>query len=217
MSFLTRVKTENFDIGWRKHEWLMVIGLLSYDVEMGIKKFKSFFWFSRFAFGCSMNGWCHATCRSYMFLTKKKLWNIYDIRIVGGKVALIPVVSSNDTTYSNVVSIPAENTTNIYMSYITTYPLSGACVFNAARTMMYMLRERIHILSKRPQDISRSPRPRCTVMTSRTTDTQPLPHDRDCPQANLILRGWILTFLPCRRCVVTESKSLLACHMLILL
>jgi hypothetical protein len=148
MSFLTRVKTENFDIGWRKHEWLMVIGLLSYDVEMGIKNFKSFFWFSRFAFGCTMNGWCHATCRSYMFLTKKKLWNIYDIRIVGGKVTLIPVVSSNDTTYSNVVSIPAENTTNIYMSYITTYPLSGACVFNAAQTMMYMLWERIQILSR---------------------------------------------------------------------
>jgi hypothetical protein len=28
-------------------------------------------------------------------------------------------------------------------------------------------------------------------MTSRTIDTQSLLHDRDCPQANLILRGWV--------------------------
>jgi hypothetical protein len=34
-------------------------------------------------------------------------------------------------------------------------------------------------------------RPRCAVMTHRMTDTQPVPHDRDCPQGNLILRGRI--------------------------
>jgi hypothetical protein len=33
-----------------------------------------------------------------------------------------------------------------------------------------------------------SPRPRCAVVASRTTDTEPLPHDRDCPQASLVLR-----------------------------
>jgi hypothetical protein len=75
------------------------------------------------------------------------------------------------------------------MIYITTYPLSCARVFNATRTVLHTLREHIHVLSKRPQDIPRSPRPRCTVVTSRTIDMQPLPHDRDCHQANLILRG----------------------------
>jgi hypothetical protein len=75
------------------------------------------------------------------------------------------------------------------MTYITTYPSSGAHAFNAARTVLHMLRERIHILRKRPQDIPRSPRPRCVVVASHTTDMQPLPHDRDCPQANLVLRG----------------------------
>jgi hypothetical protein len=77
------------------------------------------------------------------------------------------------------------------MTYITTYFPSGARAFNAAQTSLHMLRERIDVLRKRPQDISRSPRPRCAVVASRTTNTQPLPHDRDCPQANLILRGWV--------------------------
>jgi hypothetical protein len=75
------------------------------------------------------------------------------------------------------------------MTYIITYPLSGAHAFNAARTSLYMLRECIHILRKRPQDIPRSPRSRCVVMASQSIDMHPLPHDRDCLQANLILRG----------------------------
>jgi hypothetical protein len=29
-------------------------------------------------------------------------------------------------------------------------------------------------------------------MDSRTTDTQPLPHDRDCPQVNIVLKGRVL-------------------------
>jgi hypothetical protein len=29
------------------------------------------------------------------------------------------------------------------------------------------------------------------VTTSRMTDTQPLPHDRDCPQASLVLSAWV--------------------------
>jgi hypothetical protein len=77
------------------------------------------------------------------------------------------------------------------MIYITTYPPSGTRVFNAAQTMLHTLRDRIHILMKRPQNILRSPHPRCVVMISRTIDTQPLPYDRDYPQANLILRGWV--------------------------
>jgi hypothetical protein len=77
------------------------------------------------------------------------------------------------------------------MTYITTYPLSGAHVFNAAWTTLHTLRECIHALRKRLQDIPRSPCARCTVVASRMIDTQPLPHDRDCPQANLVLRGWV--------------------------
>jgi hypothetical protein len=67
---------------------------------------------------------------------------------------------------------------NIHMTYITlilqVIPM---------RLTLHMLREHIHVLRKGPQDIIRSPRPRCMVVASCTTDTQPLPHDRDCPQA----------------------------------
>jgi hypothetical protein len=57
------------------------------------------------------------------------------------------------------------------MTYITTYVSSGARAFNAARTTLHTLREHIYVLRNRPQDIPRSTRPRCAVMTSRTTDT----------------------------------------------
>jgi hypothetical protein len=70
-------------------------------------------------------------------------------------------------------------------------------------------------------------------MVSRMTDTQPLPHDRECHQASLILRGrirdshhpvggYLSTYLIVGASlqksklykVNTESKSLLACHLL---
>jgi hypothetical protein len=100
------------------------------------------------------------------------------------------------------------------MTYITTYPPSHVHTFNAAWTMLYTLKERIYVLRKRPQDIPRSPHPRCAVVTSRTIEIQPLSHNRGCPQANLVLRGWVrdshhpteeLTFLPFHRCVVIEK------------
>jgi hypothetical protein len=81
-----------------------------------------------------------------------------------------------------------------------------------------------------------SSHPGYAVVTSHTTDIQPLPHDMDCPQVSLILRGRvqdsrypggrILTFLPHHRCIITESKlhkvntetkPQLACHQLRLL
>jgi hypothetical protein len=43
------------------------------------------------------------------------------------------------------------------MSYITTYPPSGAQAFNATWTALHMLQERIHALRKSPQDIPGSP------------------------------------------------------------
>jgi hypothetical protein len=140
----------------------------------------SFFWFPRFASWCNMNVWCHVTCRPIRFSPKEKgVPNIYGIRLVGGKVTLIPVVSSSGMTYANMVSIPTEEH-NRYMTYITNYPPSDADAFNAARPTLHTLQERIHVLRKWPQDIPRSPCPRCAIMTSCTTDTQPLSHDRDC-------------------------------------
>jgi hypothetical protein len=95
-----------------------------------------------------MNVWCHATCRPYTFLIKRKSSpNIGGVCIVGGKVTLIPIVSSNDMTYANVVSVPVEEH-NRYVAYITTYPPSGAHVFNAAWTALHTLQERIHVLRK---------------------------------------------------------------------
>jgi hypothetical protein len=73
-------------------------------------------------------------------------------------------------------------------------------------------------------------------MTSHTMDTQPLSHDRDCPQVSLVLRwrvqdshypagGYLPSYLDvCASLQKTklhkiniENKSLLACHMLRLL
>jgi hypothetical protein len=122
------------------------------------------------------------------------------------------------------------------MTYITSYPSSGARAFNAAQTTLHTLQEHIHVLRKRSQDIPRNSCPRCAVMASHTTDTQPLPHDRDCPQASLVLRGRVQDshhpvggYLPSYivvgvslqdsklHKVKAESKTQLACHLLRLL
>jgi hypothetical protein len=105
------------------------------------------------------------------------------------QIALIPVVSCSSMPYANMISLPTEEHNRYIFTYITTYPPSGAHVFNTAWITLHTLWEYIHILRKRPQDIPRSPHPRCAVVASRTTDTQPLPHDRDYPQASLVLRG----------------------------
>jgi hypothetical protein len=119
------------------------------------------------------------------------------------------------------------------MTYISTYQPSGTRTFNAAWTAWHMLRERIHVMRKRPQDIPRSRHPRCAVVASRTIDTQLLPHDGDCPQVNLILRGWVWDshhpaggYIPSYvdigvslrnsklHKINAKSKSQLACHLL---
>jgi hypothetical protein len=64
------------------------------------------------------------------------------------QITLIPVVSSNGMTYTNVVSVPTKKS-QIYMSYITTYLPSGVYVFNIARASLHTLRECIHVLQKR--------------------------------------------------------------------
>jgi hypothetical protein len=183
-----------------------------------------------------MNVWCHATCRPYTSLAKRKTFAIYRRRTHSRcQIALIPVVSYSGITYANVVSVPTEEH-NRYMIYITTYLLSGTHAFNVAWIALHMLQECIHVLRKWPQEIPRSPHPMCAVVTHCTIDTQPLPHDRDCPQASLILRGrvqdshhpmggYLLSYIVVSALlqnsklheVNTESKSMLACHLLRLL
>jgi hypothetical protein len=127
---------------------------------------------------------------------KKKSFTKYRWRTYSRwQIALILIVSSSGVALvlickimTNVISVPAEEH-NRYMIYITTYPPSGARVFNDVWTALHTFRECFHVLWKRPQDIHRSPRPRCAIMTSHTINTQPLPHNRDCPQVNLILWG----------------------------
>ena len=58
--------------------------------------------------------------------------------------ALKPVVSSNETAYDHVVSVPVENTIDIKYTSITTYPPSGAHAFSATWTALHTLRERSH-------------------------------------------------------------------------
>jgi hypothetical protein len=115
----------------------------------------------------------------------KYRWRMYN----QWQITLMSVVSSSGMTYENVVSVPAEEHNWYIITYITPYPLSATRAFNDAWTTLYTLRERIHVLRKRPQDIPKSPHPRCAVMASHTTDTQPLLRNRDCPQASLILKG----------------------------
>jgi hypothetical protein len=68
-----------------KGSWRVEVGkILKIWLQIGIDFF-CIFWFSRLASWCNMNVWGHATCRSYLFLTKKKLLShIGGVRIVSG-------------------------------------------------------------------------------------------------------------------------------------
>jgi hypothetical protein len=65
-------------------------------------------------------------------LTKEKIcqyrWRLHS----RWQNTLKSVVSSNEATYDNVVSVPAENITDIIYTCITTYPQSGTHAFNDA-------------------------------------------------------------------------------------
>jgi hypothetical protein len=145
---LKRVKTQNFDIERTKWKGLKLKGFLSYDIELE-SIFLSFPWLSWFASWCNINVWCHATCRSYTFLTKRKRGVKHRCRTCSQwQIALIHVVSSSGMTYANVVSIPAEKY-NIYGIHHHLSP-SGAHAFNAVWTVLHTLWKHIHVLRKRP-------------------------------------------------------------------
>jgi hypothetical protein len=95
---------------------------------------------------CNINKQCHDTHSSIRPHQKKRLPNIAGICIAGGKLHSSPWLVLLGTTYVNMVSVPTGD--DRYMAFITTYPPNGTHVFNAARTSMYMLRERIHFLWK---------------------------------------------------------------------
>jgi hypothetical protein len=162
--------------------------------------------------------------------------NIDGVRIIGGKSHSSPWLVLMRQSYTIVVSIPAEKHNRYIFTYIATYPPSDAHVFNATWTALHTLQERIHVLRKWPQDVPRSPCLRCAVVASRMTDMQPLPHNRNCPHANLVLRGQVWDshhptgwYLPSYlfvgvsiqnsklHKVNAECKFQLACHLLRLL
>jgi hypothetical protein len=53
----------------------------------------------------------------------------------------------------------------------------------------YVIRMYAHLALVATRHSHVSTRPEYALVTSRTMDTQPLQHDRKCPQASLILRG----------------------------
>jgi hypothetical protein len=95
----------------------------------------------------------------------------------------------SDMTYSNVVSVRVENITDIYnrTSPLITQVAAMRLTLHGQHSIRHM--NVFMFCRRRPQDIPRSSCPRCAVMASRMIDTQPLLHDRDCPQASLVLRG----------------------------
>jgi hypothetical protein len=97
------------------------------------------------------------------------------------------------------------------MTYITIYPPSGAHTFNAAYvTRMYS--RRVEVATRHSHV---STHPGYTVVTRRTMNVSPYhtigtalskPHLEATGPEFTSPGGRIITFLPCRRCVVTESK-----------
>jgi hypothetical protein len=146
-------------------------------------------------------------------------------------IALLPIVSSNESSLCIRGQRNCRRAQYTSMTYITTYPPSGTHAFNAAWTTLHTLQERIHVLRKWPQDISRSTHPRYALVTRRTTDCSPYcmigtasskPRLKATGPEFTSPDRRILTFLPWRSCVVIksklqkvniESKFLLTCHL----
>jgi hypothetical protein len=108
VGFLKRVETQNFNTGRRDHEGLNLEGLSRYDFKLkSIFKFLLIFRISflmqyEFMMSCNMLDLYVPHQKEKLVKYKwQSLSNINGIHIVGGKVALIPVVNSNKIILCN--------------------------------------------------------------------------------------------------------------------
>jgi hypothetical protein len=168
--------------------------------------------------------------RSHQKEFAKYSWRMYS----RWQIALISVVSSNCMIYANMISIPIKKYR--YIWHTSSLILQAAHISLMLHGQYCIRYENVFTSCiRRPQDIPRSPCPRCAVMVSCMTNIQLIPHDMDCPQARLILRGRVRNShhptggnLPSYLCVGaslqnsklhkvnTKSKTQLACHLIIL-
>jgi hypothetical protein len=123
-------------------------------------------------------------------LTKRKSSpNIDDVRTVGDESHSSPVVNSNGLTYTIMVSVRTKDTTDIYNHTLPHYAIPVRLTLHGQWCIRY---ENTFMSCRRsPQDIPRPPRLSCVVVASHMIDTQPLPHNRDFPQASIVLRGHV--------------------------
>jgi hypothetical protein len=130
-------------------------------------------------------------------------------------VTLIPVISSNESSLHNRGQCTCRRAQYAHMTYITTYPPSGAHAFNTAWTALHTSKECIRVLWKWSPDIPRSTHSGYTVVTRRMTDCNlyrtigivlKQPRLEGTGPEFTSPGGRRLTFLPWRRCVVTKSK-----------
>jgi hypothetical protein len=81
---------------------------------------------------------CHDTYQSYTISPKQKVAKYTrHTRSWWQESYSSPRLILLDTTYVNMISVLVED--DRYITIITTYPPSGACVFNVARTTLHML------------------------------------------------------------------------------
>jgi hypothetical protein len=185
--------------------------------------------------------YAHAYVRSWQYVSpirphQKKKFAKCSLRTYSRwQIALILVVCSSSMTYTNMVSVPAEKHMYIWYTSPLILPVVPTCLtLRGQRCIHY---KNVFTSCRRGlQDIPRPPRPRCAVVASCMIDMQPLPYNRDCPQASLILGGQVwdshhpvgenlpsYIFIGASlqnsklHKINTKSKSQLACHLLRLL
>jgi hypothetical protein len=191
------VETHNFNTGRRNHDVLELIGSSRQDFRFE-SIFLSFIWIVSFHYTIDFQDslldaiWKYdaMTTSGHIRPPKKGLPNIDGVHVDSVKMHSSPWLVLSDTTYSNVVYVPAENA-YIYNNVSPLIP-QVALMHLTLHGQHCICYENVFTSYRRcPQDIPRSPRPRWAVVASHTIDTQPLPHDRDYPQSSLILRGWV--------------------------
>jgi hypothetical protein len=136
IAFLMRGRTQNFDFKRRSYDRLKLVGLTKISFGFNFCWIKQF---SKFILFMHMHMWDHDKMPVLCIPHQKKSfakyrWHTYN----WWQITLIPIVSSNGMTYANVASVPTKEH-NRYMTYITTYPPSGAHAFNAAWTSLYTI------------------------------------------------------------------------------